>query len=78
MEIASQLIEKLQKKTARVAVLGMGYVGLPFATVFAEAGFDVTGIDPISEKMDRLNKGESYIMDVPGEQVSRLDRKSVV
>ena len=72
MEIASQLIEKLQKKTARVAVLGMGYVGLPFATVFAEAGFDVTGIDPISEKMDRLNKGESYIMDVPGEQVSRL------
>lgn len=72
MDIASQLMDKLNKKTARVAVLGMGYVGLPFATVFAEAGFDVTGVDPVTEKMDRLNSGESYIMDVPNEQVSRL------
>ncbi len=72
MDIARQLMEKLQNKTARVAVLGMGYVGLPFATVFAEAGFEVTGIDPIPEKMERLNRGESYIMDVPTEQVARL------
>lgn len=72
MEIANQLIAKLQNKTARVAVLGMGYVGLPFATVFAEAGFDVTGIDPIPEKMEALNRGESYIMDVPTEKVARL------
>ena len=72
MEIADQLIAKLQSKKARVAVLGMGYVGLPFATVFAEAGFDVTGIDPISEKMEALNRGESYIMDVPTEKVARL------
>jgi UDP-N-acetyl-D-glucosamine dehydrogenase len=72
MDHAIQLIEKLHKKTARVAVLGMGYVGLPFATVFAEAGFEVTGIDPITEKMEKLNKGESYIMDVPTAQVNRL------
>jgi UDP-N-acetyl-D-glucosamine dehydrogenase len=72
MEIARQLMEKLQNKTARVAVLGMGYVGLPFATVFAEAGFEVTGVDPIPEKMEKLNRGESYIMDVPTEQVARL------
>lgn len=72
MDLARQLIKKLQNKTARVAVLGMGYVGLPFATVFAEAGFEVTGIDPIPEKMERLNRGESYIMDVPTEQVARL------
>ena len=72
MDHAVQLIEKLHKKTARVAVLGMGYVGLPFATVFAEAGFEVTGIDPIAEKMDKLNHGESYIMDVETGLVERL------
>ena len=65
-------MEKLRNKTARVAVLGMGYVGLPFATVFSEAGFEVTGIDPIPEKMETLNRGESYIMDVSTEQVARL------
>lgn len=65
-------MKKLENKTARVAVLGMGYVGLPFATVFAEAGFNVTGVDPVIEKMERLNRGESYIMDVPTEQVKKL------
>lgn len=50
MDYAKQLIDKFNNKTARVAVLGLGYVGLPFATVFAKAGFEVTGIDPISEK----------------------------
>lgn len=72
MDYASQLKDKFQRKSARVAVLGMGYVGLPFATVFASAGFNVTGIDPIQEKMEMLNRGESYILDVPSEQVKKL------
>ena len=72
MTIASDLMAKLKNKTARIAVLGMGYVGLPFATVFAEAGFEVTGIDPIAEKMAMVNAGKSYIMDVPTEMVKRL------
>lgn len=72
MDYANILIEKFKNKTARVAVLGMGYVGLPFSTVFAEAGFNVTGIDPVKEKMDKLNKFESYIMDVPSEKVEKL------
>ena len=59
------LVKKLQDRTARVAVIGMGYVGLPLATVFAEAGFEVTGVDPVAEKMEALNRGESYILDVP-------------
>ncbi|HHY88629.1 MAG TPA: nucleotide sugar dehydrogenase [Chloroflexi bacterium] len=66
------LVKKLQDRTARVAVIGMGYVGLPLATVFAEAGFEVTGVDPVAEKMEALNRGESYILDVPSEQVARL------
>ncbi len=71
-DLKQELIERLNNRTAKVAVLGMGYVGLPLAVVFAEAGFEVTGIDPIQSKMDALNSGESYILDVPGEQVKRL------
>ena len=72
MDYSKQLLEKFKNKTARVAVMGMGYVGLPFATVFAEAGFTVTGVDPVKEKMDKVNRGESYIMDVPSEKVAAL------
>jgi UDP-N-acetyl-D-glucosamine dehydrogenase len=67
-----QLIKKFEDKSARVAVVGMGYVGLPLATVFADAGFTVIGIDPITSKMDAINRGESYIMDVPTPHVAQL------
>ena len=70
--IKSELIEKLQNKSAQVAVLGLGYVGLPFAVVFAEAGFNVIGIDPIQSKVDAINRGESYIGDVPSSIITRL------
>jgi UDP-N-acetyl-D-glucosamine dehydrogenase len=53
-------------------VLGLGYVGLPLAVVFAEAGFEVLGIDPIQSKVDALNRGESYILDIPTQQVEGL------
>ncbi len=66
------LIEKLQNRSARVAILGLGYVGLPLAVVFAEAGFKVTGIDPDRRKVDTILRGESHIQDIPGEQVKRL------
>ena len=66
------LLEKLNNRTARVAVLGVGYVGLPFATVFADAGFNVLGIDPAVDKVEKLNAGESYIKDVTSEDVARL------
>jgi UDP-N-acetyl-D-glucosamine dehydrogenase len=67
-----QLIDKFKNRTARVAILGMGYVGLPLAVVFAEAGFEVTGIDPVESKVAALNRGESYILDVDQQQVRRL------
>lgn len=72
MDIKQELLEKLQNRSANIAILGLGYVGLPLAVVFAEAGFNVTGIDPIQEKVDRLNQGESYILDVSSEQVKKL------
>jgi UDP-N-acetyl-D-glucosamine dehydrogenase len=69
------LLQKLNDKTALVAVLGLGYVGLPLATVFAEAGFRVIGVDPVAEKVAAINRGESYIQDVPNETVARLVRE---
>ena len=56
MSIKEELIQKLKSKSARVGILGLGYVGLPLAVVFAEAGFHVTGIDPDSRKVDSLRK----------------------
>ena len=66
------LIERFKDRTASVAILGLGYVGLPLATIFAEAGFKVTGIDPDASKVDSICRGESYIQDVPTEQIARL------
>ena len=72
MSTKGTLIKKLQEKEARIAVLGMGYVGLPLAVVFGEAGFHVTGIDPDARKVDSLNKGVSYIPDVKTEVIAKL------
>jgi len=66
------LIKKLKDKNARIGILGLGYVGLPLAVVFAEAGFHVTGIDPDSRKIDSLAKGISYIPDVKTAVVEKL------
>ena len=68
--VQTSLMKRLEERSARVAVLGLGYVGLPLAVVFAEAGFAVTGIDPDERKVAALCRGESYIRDVPTEQVA--------
>lgn len=71
---ADDLRERITKKTARVGVLGLGYVGLPLAVEFAEAGFDVTGIDVQQGKVEQFNRGESYIKDVSDEVFGPLVR----
>ena len=72
MSIKDTLIEELRTKKAHIGILGLGYVGLPLAVVFAEAGFHVTGIDPDRRKVDCLNDGISYIPDVKTETVETL------
>jgi UDP-N-acetyl-D-glucosamine dehydrogenase len=74
MTAKDDLIRKLQDKTAKIGILGMGYVGMPLAVVFAEAGFHVTGIDPDQRKIDTFNAGTSYIHDVPSEKILRLQK----
>jgi UDP-N-acetyl-D-glucosamine dehydrogenase len=72
LTIKSVLKGQLEKRSAKVAIIGLGYVGLPLAVVFADAGYDVVGIDLMEEKVDALNRGESYILDVPSAVVADL------
>jgi UDP-N-acetyl-D-glucosamine dehydrogenase len=66
------LLEKIATQSLRVAVIGLGYVGLPLATTFAEAGFHVTGIDIDQHKVDLANQGKSYIPDIVSMTLQRL------
>ncbi len=72
MNYQKKLLNQLKERSARVAVIGLGYVGLPLATVFAEAGFTVTGVDVDQKKVDCIRRGESYILDVPTERLQPL------
>ena len=67
-----QLLAKIEDKSAHIAIIGMGYVGLPLAVEFARAGFRVTGIDVSARKMALLNAGSSYIPDVPDKVLAPL------
>jgi UDP-N-acetyl-D-glucosamine dehydrogenase len=66
------IIDQLRQRTAKVAVIGLGYVGLPLAVVFAEAGFDVVGIEPDEKKIDTIRRGKSYVQDVDDKLISKL------
>ncbi|HPY33835.1 MAG TPA: nucleotide sugar dehydrogenase [Anaerolineaceae bacterium] len=69
--VKDELIELINKRRANIGIIGLGYVGLPLAITFANAGFNVTGIDPNQEKVDSINRGESYILDVPNAHVRK-------
>lgn len=66
------LKDKIEKRTAKIGVIGLGYVGLPLAVAFAKEGFAVTGIDTSSRKVKSIKSGRSYIMDIPTEAVAKL------
>ncbi len=66
------LEDRIRSRTARLGVIGLGYVGLPLAAEFAAVGFDVTGIDVSESKVARVNKGDSYVQDVPSSVLAPL------
>jgi len=66
------LLRRIQDKTARLGVIGLGYVGLPLAVEFARAGFHVIGYDVDENKVRALNSGTSYIPDVPSAHVAEV------
>ena len=61
----TRLSIRIENRSARIAVVGLGYVGLPLSVAFAHRGFSVTGIDIDTHRVDELNAGRSYIRDVP-------------
>jgi UDP-N-acetyl-D-glucosamine dehydrogenase len=63
---------KIEDKTAKVGVIGLGYVGLPLSVEYAAAGYDVLGIDVSEEKIAKLNRGENYIDDVDSNKLREL------
>ena len=63
-------------QTFDVAIVGAGYVGLPLAQVFAEAGKRVVLVDISEERVDAIRNGESYIEDVPSERLKELVSKT--
>jgi UDP-N-acetyl-D-glucosamine dehydrogenase len=71
--MADRLIARIEARTARVAVIGLGYVGLPLAETFAWAGFRVIGFDIDPDKVARLARGESYIGHIDSERIAELN-----
>ena len=68
----------MSRDAARVAVIGMGYVGLPLAVTFAEAGVKVLGLDAVQAKVDMINDGSSYIDDVPSERLAPITKAGTI
>ena len=59
-----QILSKIQSNTEVIGIIGLGYVGLPLAVNFAEAGIKTLGFDKNAEKVDLVNHGNSYIGDI--------------
>jgi UDP-N-acetyl-D-glucosamine dehydrogenase len=65
------LLEAFESRTATVGVIGLGYVGLPVALSFAEAGFKVIGVDSSRDRVEPLHRGKSYLRDVEDERLAQ-------
>jgi len=71
---AGELATRIERRTARLGVIGLGYVGLPLAVEFGKAGFEVVAIDIDRARVAQLRRGRSYVQDVPHADVRSLVR----
>lgn len=67
-----ELIDKIVNKKAKVGIIGLGYVGLPLAVLFAQKGFQVFGMDIDKDRLRRAKRGQSYILDVSSEELKEV------
>jgi UDP-N-acetyl-D-glucosamine dehydrogenase len=72
MSTKDLLLQKIERRKARLGIIGMGYVGLPLAVEFAKAGFHVLGYDISDRVVKQINSGQSHIADVPSDTVAKL------
>jgi len=75
MESEKRLLERIRSKEATIGVIGLGYVGLPFAVEKAKVGFRVLGVEQNPDRADRVNRGENYISDVNADELAELVRE---
>ena len=76
--LKEQLLKKINDKTAKVGVVGLGYVGLPLAVEKANAGYDTTGFDVQESKVNAVNEGKNYIGDVVDEKLKSLVKEGTL
>src|SRR5688572_17352685 len=65
----SEFLRKVETQEATIGIVGIGYVGLPVALTFAEAGFHVVGIDLREEKVEAIEEGRSHLLEISSERV---------
>jgi UDP-N-acetyl-D-glucosamine dehydrogenase len=75
IETLTELQTRIASRTARVGIVGMGYVGLPLALLFSEQGFPVTGFDIDPAKVSTLNGGGSYIVRISGTEIQSARKR---
>ncbi|MFA5195405.1 MAG: nucleotide sugar dehydrogenase [Bacteroidales bacterium] len=75
MDVYNLLKNKIQTRKAKIGVIGLGYVGLPLAIAFSKKGYLVYGVDTNLKHIERLNKGERYIVDIDPREALSLIRK---
>lgn len=75
-DVSAHLMELISNKTATIAVMGLGYVGLPLIDAFQRAGFPTLGFDIDPQKTEALNRGESYIAHIPSESIRSWRRSN--
>ncbi len=67
-----EILKKIERKEIKIGVIGLGYVGLPVVLRFARVGFEVVGFDTDQEKVNKINKGVSYISHIPSEYIKKV------
>ena len=76
--LKDELLQKINNKTAKVGVVGLGYVGLPLAVEKANAGYQTIGFDVQDQKVEMVNKGQNYIGDVVDDELKELTEKGLL
>src|SRR5215211_424654 len=71
--VAGAFDDRVSSREAKLGIIGLGYAGLPLAMLFAEAGFEVTGVDLSESRVAAIGRGESYLVDVPAERYQSVD-----
>src|ERR1700728_857390 len=74
-KIAQERMKRLESRTAKIGVIGLGYVGLPLCLLLSEAGFKVTGFDIDEKKVTDLEAGRSYIFRIPEDEIQAARRQ---